>query len=191
MKIKITNKEIRQSLNIETPDFPKHVTQILNLANQDAQGTRPKTVGQMSELIQLFPGKTITEWQKWYIEKHPEAIKNATQKISAMIENFKEAIGKINENIIEKWVSDLVLVQTFLGLRFQKAILEKIAKSKNATFKLANIQEEARGIDGFINDMPVSIKPDSYKTKMALSEKIDTKIIFYTKTKNGIELEFD
>ena len=191
MKIKITNKEIRQSLNIETPDFPKYVTQILNLANQDAQGTRPKTVGQMSELIQLFPGKTITEWQKWYIEKHPEAIKNATQKISAMIENFKKAIGEINENIIEKWVSDLVLVQTFLGLRFQKAILEKIAKNKNTTFRLANIQEETKGIDGFINDMPVSIKPDSYKTKMALSEKINAKIIFYTKTKNGIELEFD
>ena len=191
MRIKITNKEIRQSLNIETPDFPKYVTQILNLANQDAQGTRPKTVGQMSELIQLFPGKTITEWQKWYIEKHPEAIKNATQKISAMIENFKEAIGKINENIIEKWVSDLVLVQTFLGLRFQKAILEKIAKNKNTTFRLANIQEEARGIDGFINDMPVSIKPDSYKTKMALSEKINVEIIFYTKIKDGIELEFD
>ncbi|PJB49820.1 MAG: hypothetical protein CO102_02845 [Candidatus Brennerbacteria bacterium CG_4_9_14_3_um_filter_43_9] len=136
MKIKIANKEIRQSLNIETPDFPKYVTQLLNLANQNTQGTRPKTVGQMSELIQLFPGKTIAEWQKWYIEKHPEAI-------------------------------------------------------KNATFRLATIQEEAKDIDGYINDAAVSIKPDSYKTKMALSEKIDTEVIFYTKAKNGIELEFD
>ena len=45
MKVKLTNDEIRQYLNIETPEFPEYVTQILNLANQNAQGERPKVVG--------------------------------------------------------------------------------------------------------------------------------------------------
>ena len=49
--------------------FPKYATQILNLANQNAQGTRPKTVGKMSELIQEFPGRTYREWVVWYNEK--------------------------------------------------------------------------------------------------------------------------
>ena len=31
--------------------FPKYTTQLMNLANQTAQGTRPKVVGQMSELF--------------------------------------------------------------------------------------------------------------------------------------------
>lgn len=31
--------------------FPKYTTQIINIANQNAGGTRPKVVGQMSELI--------------------------------------------------------------------------------------------------------------------------------------------
>ena len=80
MKIKLTNEEIRTYLNVETPEFPKYVTQIINLANQNAQGTRPKVVGQMSELIQQFTGKTLSEWEEWYIDKHPEAIKKLPKK---------------------------------------------------------------------------------------------------------------
>ena len=191
MKIKIKNKEIREALNVETPEFPKYVTQIINLANQNSQGTRPKTVGQMSELIKVFPGKEIEQWQKWYISKHPEAIQNATQKILAMVENFQEAIVLIDKKMIEKWVKDLVFVQTFLGLSFQKALLKKIAEIKNTTCRVANKQEESRGIDGFIGDLPVSIKPETYKIKMALPEKLEAKIIFYSKVKDGIEADFD
>lgn len=39
-------------------EFPRYTTQILNLANQDAQGTRPRVVGQLSELIKECPDKT-------------------------------------------------------------------------------------------------------------------------------------
>ncbi len=40
-------------------EFPKYTTQLMNLANQNSQGTRPKVVGQMSDLIQEFDGKKI------------------------------------------------------------------------------------------------------------------------------------
>ena len=33
-------------------NFPKYTTQIINQASQNMQATRPKVVGQMSELIQ-------------------------------------------------------------------------------------------------------------------------------------------
>ncbi|MCD6385033.1 hypothetical protein J7M23_04570 [Candidatus Sumerlaeota bacterium] len=45
MKVKIGIKEIRKYLDIETPEFPKYVSPLINLANQYAQGTRPKVVG--------------------------------------------------------------------------------------------------------------------------------------------------
>jgi hypothetical protein len=79
MKLKITVDEIRKYLDIETPEFPKYVAPLINLANQYAQGTRPKVVGQMSELIQEFGGKTISEWEKWYLERKPDAMKNASE----------------------------------------------------------------------------------------------------------------
>jgi len=63
MQIKIKADEIRRLMDVETPELPKYVTQILNIANQNAQGTRPKVVGQMSELIKEFPDNTLEEWE--------------------------------------------------------------------------------------------------------------------------------
>lgn len=188
MKIKLTNEEIRRNLDIDTLEFPKYVTQILNLANQNAQGTRPKVVGQMSDLIQHFSGKTLDEWEKWYLEQKPDAIENATDRILQMVKNLEDAIGKIDREMVEKWVRDLVVVKTFMGLRFQEAILKRCADIKGLGYRLSDFKEESKGIDGYIGDIPVSIKPETYKTKAALRENISVKIIYYEKMKNGIQL---
>jgi len=47
MQIKIKNEEIKRLMEIKNPDFPKYSTQLLNLANQNAQATRPKIVGKL------------------------------------------------------------------------------------------------------------------------------------------------
>jgi DNA-directed RNA polymerase subunit L len=190
MKIKIKDEEIRSHLNIETPDFPKYTSQIINLANQNAQGARPKVVGRMSELIQQFKGRKLSEWEAWYIKRNPEAIKRATQKIIEMVENLKKAMTEIDESLIERWVKDLVIVKTFLGLRFQEVILKKGAEIKNLPYRLSSIEEEARGIDGFIGDLPISIKATTYKVKASLQENIQVKIIYYEKKKDGIEVDY-
>ncbi|OIO30477.1 MAG: restriction endonuclease [Nitrospirae bacterium CG1_02_44_142] len=190
VKIKLTNEQIRAALEIPSPSFPKYVTQIINLANQNAQGTRPKVVGQLSELIQEFPGKTIDEWEPWYLQKHPDAIKNARKKILAMVENLKSAANKIDENMISEWAKDLVIVKTFLGLKFQEAVLKKAAEIKGVDYRLSDNTDESKGIDGYVGDIPVSIKPDTYKTKRSLSETINVKIIYYKKVKNGIEVDY-
>jgi len=100
MKIKIKNEELTKNLVGELPEFPKYTTQIINLANQNAQGTRPKVVGQMSDLIQEFGGNKYEEWVTWYQSKMPDAIDNATKKIYDMILKLKEAIDLIDEESI-------------------------------------------------------------------------------------------
>lgn len=185
MEIKTKNEEIRALLGIGSPEFPKYVTQILNLANQNAQATRPKVVGQMSELIKEFNGKTLAEWENWYLERYPEAIDRATEKILNMIENFKEAIGKIDEDMVRQWVWDLVIVKTFLGLRFQEAVLRKLSEEFGLDYRLASPEEEKKGIDGYIGGVPVSLKPRSYDSKKLLPEKIEDYVIYYEKKKDG------
>ncbi len=190
MKIKLTNEEIRKSLEIPSPSFPKYVSQIINLANQNAQGTRPRVVGQLSDLIQEFSGKTVDEWEEWYIEKYPDAIKNAKEKILKMIENLKDTIHKIDENMVNEWVNDLVIVKTFIGFKFQEAVLKKVAEIKKVDYRLSEKTAESKGIDGYIGDIPVSIKPETYKTKKSLGEEITAKIIYYKKVKNGIQIDY-
>jgi len=189
MIIKIKNEELIQELIGEIEEFPRYTTQILNLANQNSQGTRPRVVGQLSELIKECPEKTYEGWKNWYLAKHPKAIENASEKIDEMVNNLKEAIQKIDKTMINKWVKDLVLEKTFIGLRFQEAILKKVADIKKEKYKLSSPREESKGIDGFIGDIPISIKPSTYKTKKLLNESIDVKIIYYDKIKSGLNID--
>jgi len=190
-KIKLKNDEIKKLLGVDSPDFPKYSTQILNLANQNAQGTRPAVVGQMSELIQEFSGKSIQEWEEWYLKEHPDAIQKASEKIVEMVDNFKNVMSKIDRQLVENWVHDLVIIKTFIGLRFQEAILGKIGELLKKDYRLATPEEESRGIDGFVGELPVSIKPESYKTKNSLREHVEAKIVYYQKVKDGISINIE
>ena len=79
MKIKLRNAEIQAYVNAPASEFPKYTTQLMNIANQNSQATRPRHVGQLSELIQEFPGQTFEEWVTWYQDRYPEAIDEATE----------------------------------------------------------------------------------------------------------------
>jgi len=70
-----------------------------------------------------------------------------------------------------------------------KDILKRIAKLKGSTYRLANPSEESKGIDGFIGNIPISIKPITYKTKNMLNERIEVKIIYYEKKKDGVVID--
>lgn len=176
-------------------DFPKYTSQLINWANQNAQGTRPVVVGQMSELFPEFVATgeeiTIENWRKWYTEKYPDAFDKATDKIFAQVQNLRNAIPLIDREMVMRWVEDLVINKTFNGMYVQKAILASLAERKGTTFRLATPVEESIGIDGYVGDTPYSVKPDTYKTMGRLSETIDVKMIYYTKTKTGLKIEVE
>jgi hypothetical protein len=190
-KIRIHNSEILKNIGLEEEVFPKYTTSILNIANRFSQGTRPKVVGQMSDLIQIFEGETYGEWVTWYQAKYPDAINNATKKIYKMILNLKEAIAEIDEKMVKKWVADLTLTKTYVGLRFQETILKTIAESKGVPYRLASPADEAKGIDGFIGAQPVSVKPKTYKTMDMIEDNIEIQIIYYDKKSGGIHVEYE
>jgi len=185
----ISNEEIAEELVGDTKIFPKYTTQILNLCNQNAQGTRPSVVGQMSELVQECPYKTYKEWRQWYLSRKPSAIADATQRIKTMVGNLRAAIVLIDDNMIKTWVEDLVIAKSFTGLHFQQAILSRVAKMKRTTFRIARPDEESKGIDGYIGQEKVSIKPETYKSKLGLPESIRVPIIYYEKLKDGIRID--
>lgn len=191
MKLRIPNSEVQELLTDKSFEYPKYVTQIMNLANQNAQGTRPNIVGQMSDLIQEFGAGSMIEWDAWYKNGHPEAIETATVRVYRMIELLKESIQTIDKDMVRKWIEELVVVKTYCGLKFQEAILRKIAEEKQSDYRLASPEEEAQGIDGFIGNSPVSIKPITYRIMNELPEHIDVPIIYYDKKKSEIVVEYN
>ena len=190
-KFKISNDEVANLSNAPHYEFPKYVTQFINLANSNAGGTRPKVVGQMSELVKEFDGKSIDEWIAWYTERYPNAINDATEKVWTMYETMKGAFNTITKDMVENWVKDLVYGKTYCGIRFQTAIISAIANQLNKDWREANQDEEAKGIDGFIGGKPLQIKASTYKLEAHLSEVIDVPIVYYDKKKDGISIEYN
>lgn len=176
MEYTLKNEAIESYNKSDTISFPKYTSQLINWANQNAQGTRPVVVGQMSELFPEFMDSrsdiTIENWRDWYTQKYPDAFEKATDKIYAQVQNLREAIQLIDREMVEQWVEDLVIHKTFNGLYVQKAILASLAERKETTYRLATPEEESVGIDGYVGDVPYSIKPDTYKTMNRLSETI-------------------
>lgn len=195
MNYTLKNKDIEFYNESESYTFPKYTSQLINWANQNAQGTRPVVVGQMSELFPEFMASasemTIDGWREWYIKKYPNAFDNATDKIYAQVQNLRDAIPLIDRDMVRHWVEDLVIYKTFNGLYVQKAILASLAEKTGDTYRLATPEEESKGIDGFVGNIPYSIKPDTYKTMGRLSEVINVKMIYYTKTKDGLRIEVE
>ena len=193
MKLNISNAELSALNDITNPEFPKYTSQLINWANQNAQGTRPKIVGQLSDLFPEYQASTynvaISDWKEWYTEKYPGAIEEATDKIFNQVENLKEAIKLIDKSMVRKWVEDLVISKTFSGMYVQRAILAKISDMRKEPFRLASPEEESKGIDGYVGDTAYSIKPVTYKTMGRLSESIDIKMIYYSKKKSGLLVE--
>ena len=190
MKKKISVKAIEDAVGAPQFEFPKYTTQVINLVNGNAGGTRPKIVGQMSELIQEFPGQTIQEWITWYNDQQPDAVDKATDRIYEMYQAMQQAFTQIDKTLIRKWVEDLVYTKTFCGLKFQEAILKYVADELNVDYRLATVEEEAQNVDGFINRKPVQIKSSTYTLKNT-GEVIEVPIVFYEKKKDGIVIEYD
>ena len=190
-KIKMKNSEVELLSNASQYEFPKYATQIINLLNSNAQGTRPAVVGQMSELIQEFDGKSLEEWVQWYNERQPDAVNNATEKIFNMYQLMSQAFNAITREMVEEWVKDLVYTKTYCGLKFQSAIIAFLAAKVGKTWRLANVEEEAHGIDGFIGEQPLQIKSITYKLEARLSENIEVPIVYYDKKKDGISIEYN
>lgn len=197
MIIKINNDELLLLNGTESLILPKYTSQLINWANQNAQGTRPKVVGKLSDLFPQFENEsdeiTIEKWKKWYLQKYPHAIEEATEKIWKQIENLKEAITLIDKKMVESWVEDLIINKTFNGLYFQQAILEKLSAILGEPYRLATSEEESKGIDGYVGSTAYSVKPDTYKSKNApsVSDYVNVKMIYYTKKKTGIIVEIE
>lgn len=183
--VKISEDERKALATGESSEFPKYTTQILNIANQNAQGTRPKVVGSMNSIIEEFqeeyPEGGFEDWAQFYREAHDgeDRLEEATERVTDMIHKMAEAMDKIDRGMVREWIEDLVLWKTFQGFDVQRVVLRKLADRIGVSYELGGPEDESKGIDGYLGDQPVSIKPATYQEKPHLREDIEAPIVFY------------
>jgi hypothetical protein len=85
--------------------------------------------------------------------------------------------------MVKTWVEDLIFNKTSEGLIIQEIILKEISQRLHTSYRTASMEEESKNIDGYIGEIPVQIKPDTYLAQKAIvKEKINVPIIYYKKT---------
>jgi len=198
--IRLSEDEREELVADIDPEFPKYTTQIMNTANQNSQGTRPATVGQLNEIIEeykeQYPDGDFEDWRQFYFENYDggENIEEATDKVFDMVVKMREAAEEIDREMVNRWVKDLVLYKTYTGLgRNEEAILKKLSEEYDLPYELGTVEDESKGIDGYLGNQPVSVKPITYKQKARLQEDIDAPIVYYEdySTTNALKLHLD
>ena len=198
--IRLSEDEREELVADIDPDFPKYTTQIINTANQNSQGTRPPTVGQLNEIIEeykeQYPDGDFEDWKQFYFESYngDENIEEATDKVFDMVVKMREAAEEIDREMVNRWVKDLVLYKTYTGLgRNEEAVLKKLSEEYDLPYELGTAEDESKGIDGYLGSQPVSVKPITYKQKARLQEDIDAPIVYYEdySTTNALKLHLD
>lgn len=177
--------EQEQSLS-PSPKFPTYTASFINNTNQVSQATRPKHVGQLSELFRKDEFKSVDKWKKWYESHNPEKIDKAVTKILGQIEKQMLAYSQITPDLVRSWVEDLVITKTYNGLRIQDWICSDIANKYDKHYRISTAEEESRNIDAYIAEVPLTIKPLSYKSKQNTKVVIEHAVVVLYSYKKGI-----
>lgn len=118
-----------------------------------------------------------------------DRLKEASDRLFDMVEKMCRNIQKIDEEMCREYVEDLVLYQTYRGFDIQEAILSKLSEMYERDYRRSSAEEELRGIDGYIGEQPVSIKPATYMDN--LKEDISAPIVFYEEYSSSDALKLD
>lgn len=189
-KERIRLKHAKENINVNL-DLPKYTSYILNEIVRNSKANYSNVVGQMSELAPQNFDKTQKEWEEWYLERYPDAIDNATDKAYDMLLKHKEAMNSIDRDLVKKYITDLVLVKSRKGLIAQEMVLDYLSKKYNTTYRLATPEEESQGIDGYVGDKPIQVKPHTYLDKPRLKEEFPCDVVFYKDTKTYLYVYFE
>jgi hypothetical protein len=152
-------------------NYPLYLYGFINQAHSVRRATHPSRVGKVHTLFKQRKFRSLNEWKKWYTKKYPKAIQEA---IAVIHDTFKKGIGPIKKShrkYVKLFVENLIFEQTYTGLSLQEAIFTKMARITKKKYRPSTAKEDSRGIDGFIGEIPVSIKPTSSPVKKTAGVK--------------------
>jgi len=186
--IKIKNKNISKALSLPAISLPKYSSNVINKANGYARATRPENVSQVSETIKEFrdditvPNHSYEEWVKWYESRYPDAISKATNDTWDKFQDVLRSLAEVKKEDIEAWERDFIISKTYSGLMVQDAIIKLIAEKLGVQSRLGDTADEQKGIDGYVNDIPVQIKAATFEQDNHNERFADGIVmIYYTK----------
>lgn len=174
--IKLTAKNYKGVAKPNRREWPKYSTQLMNLAGQNSQATRPKHIGSLKETWMAMRSAgiagTLKNWEAYYNKTQGVArLKAAGKKIHEQL--VKMGIEWIDESMCVDYVKEAVYNKTHMGLGGEEMAIEAAANYFGKPFRYSTAQEESQGIDGFIDGKPVQVKPEGSAFKAHVHNHAD------------------
>ena len=184
------------------------IESLFNKPLNDSGANQKRVIGDMSVSIDEFSKlsevlkykntrEILDKWEEFYTNKYPNGIKNATKilyEYFAEIQSEPFILSRIEipnklkktwYKMCEAYVKRLALIQTPFGLLIEKMILTNLSNYLGINY-IKDFNEEAKGIDARIDNIPITVKPDSYR-----GEGIATGLMIkYCKSKDDLHFIF-
>ena len=182
--IKLTAKHFDSVTKKDRCSFPLNSKPILNIATQNSQATRPAIVGSMKEFWTKFlatGNKTVEQWEQWYIAHTDSNGKNGNDRIQAATDKLYAYLNKMpldhnvfTRDIAEKYILDLIVNKTHYGMSGEYHSVVAVANYFKKEYRFSTPEEESQGIDAWIGECPVQVKPEGTVVKHHVRNHADT-----------------
>jgi hypothetical protein len=190
MKKSIENSETKALEILKGVKFSEHISHFLNYANRYGYGTRDDVVGFTSNMIREYEPTSLEEWKKKHLLKYRNWRSKARKRIKSKLNEYSQIINSIDDKIIDDWIEDLVYLKTYQGYRIEKLIRLHLGREYNAYTRKPTVDEEKKGIDGYVGECPISVKPKGYPRKN-LKENLNGVLILYELKSGVLTYEYD
>jgi len=177
-------------LKKRTIDYPVGLYNHINIANRQKKATISSKVGKVHGMFRGKKFRSLNEYRKFYLSKYPNAISSAVGEIFDDFKRLGIPLKKRNKykKYVNFFIEELVINQSYRGLKIQEVILIKMSDILKQHYRWGTDKEDSSGIDGFVGDIPISIKPSSsHEKKKAGVKRIN---YFINKKQNTLSFTF-
>ena len=141
----------------------------------------------------------VNDWEKYYLANYEEKYKAGLRKFLNYCANDVEPISHridaplTNDSIdkvkflAKEYFDFLLFNKTAKGLYVEEEVLKFLCEKTGRVYR-KDYSEESKGIDGYIGDIPVSVKPKSFKGGMSYRGINIDNYIKYCKNGNDLEI---
>jgi len=166
--IKLTAKFYKANDTRSRREWPRYATQLLNIAGQNAQCFTAKKVGSMKESWLEFVATGVPDTlENWEAFQRPrigeENLQWAADKLYSKAHDDM-GISWITPELCRDYVEEVIFNKTHFGMGGESAAIQAAAEYFKMPYRFSTAEEESQGIDGWIGEYPVQVKPeDTYK----------------------------
>ena len=171
---------------------------IVNAISCRQHSFRKTKIGSCYDLFRTCRPKTLKAWSKLYFHKHGDLFEKSIDDLYFhLTEGVKVLYGfksirkqrkeEMKENL-RNFAKSLVIDRTYYGFAIQEALFVFLSKEYQLEYEESSDKEDSRQVDGYLDEIPFSVKPSTFRYSSEYGKKRNVRQITYEANEEGIAI---